>query len=79
MNEELLKPLSEGIILHATKQLGGPILFHDINIREITCVGIVAQPYLNILNNILISSAAVLHHYELVLSSLFPNPECLNV
>ena len=79
VNEELLKPLSEGIILHATKQLGGPILFHDINKREITCVGIVAQPYLNILNNILISSAAVLHHYELVLSSLFPNPECPNM
>ena len=79
VNEELLKPLSEGIILHATKQLGGPILFHDINKREITCVGIVAQPYLNILNNILISSAAVFHHYELVLSSLFPNPECPNM
>ena len=65
----ILKTLPEGIILHATKTLGGPVEFHSINNKEKTCVGIVSQPYLNILNNICISTAAVVHHCELVLST----------
>ena len=48
----ILKTLPEGIILHAKKTLGGPVEFHDISDKETNCVGIVSQPYLNILNNI---------------------------
>ena len=73
---EILKQLPEGLVLHATKQLGAPTLFHDINDKKTTCVGVVSKQYLDILNNVLISSATIFHHYELILSSLFPDPAC---
>ena len=73
---DILKTLPEGIILHATQTLGGPVHFHNINDKEATCVGLLSEPFLNILNNIFISTAAVFHQYELILTSLFPMPKC---
>ena len=76
MIRDILKTLPEGIILHATQTLGGPVHFHNINDKITTCVGLVSEPFLNILNNVFISTAAVFHQYELFLTSLFPIPKC---
>ena len=36
----------------------------------------VSKPFIDILNNIFVGSAAIFHHYELLLTSLFPAPNC---
>ena len=58
---DILKTLPEGKIMHATKTLGGPVHFYDVNDKTTTCVGIVSEPFLNILNNVFISTTAVFH------------------
>ena len=73
---DILKNLPDSKIMHATKTLEGPVHFHDINDKTTTCVGIVSEPMLNILNNVFISTATIFHHYELFTTSLFPKPDC---
>ena len=71
-----LEPLAEGTIYHMTEQMGGPLLFSDINDEDVKCVAVVAQPYIDTMLNIYVGSAVIFQHFERLLTSLFPIPHC---
>ena len=52
------------------------VVFSDKNDQTVQCSYIVAQPYMDTLLNIYVSTAVVLQHYERLLTSFFPNPPC---
>ena len=77
-----LEPPADGIIYHATEQMGqmgSPLLFNDINDESFKCVAVVAQPYIDTMLNVYVGSAVVFQHYERLLTSLFPTPHCPNM
>jgi hypothetical protein len=58
-----LEPLGDGIIYHMTEQMGGPLLFNDINDESFKSLAVVAQPYIDITFNIYVGSAVLFQHY----------------
>ena len=52
-----LNDLPDNTKFHATKNLGGPVIH-----QSSTCVAIVSQPILDILNSIFVSTAFIFHH-----------------
>ena len=71
-----LNNLLDNEIFHATKTLGGPVSFHNINDQSSARVAVVSQPVLDILTSIFVSTASIFHHYEILTTALFPLPTC---
>ena len=67
LTAQSLEPLADGIIYHATEQMGqmgSPLLFNDIKDESFKCVAVVAQPYIDTMLNVYVGSAVVFQHYE---------------
>ena len=68
--------LQDDIIYTMIEQTDGSVLFADINDDTALCAAYVSDPFMNNLLNIYTGTGVTFHHYERMIESFFPHPNC---
>ena len=68
--------IQDDTIYHMVEQSDGSVVFSDINDETVHCAAHVSEPFLNNLLNIYIGTGVVFNHFERLIESFFPDPNC---